>query len=381
MTAGSSSAVGAAPPNSHQPVAFTLVERAASQVPRELAAPSGPPGQDMCLGLMAAQVARYLQADDILLSLHDRDEPVELFLETNGRPNEALLCEMRVLASRAALSDQRLPGDALLAAGSRAGQMLAGCIQTAGGLFTVTSLFRNLSTALVPRCRKAFTSALPLMEPFFQLWSMRKGMSQRVAGLTAALDDSSVATFLTTRTSRIRFANRAGKNLLAAGAGLVARQETLAAASLKETLRLQAGIAHVCSGSGDKDGTAPVLAVKRQQSRPLLVTLSAAPALVGCAEREAVVCVYDPDQDIADLLAPACSVYGLSSRETALACQLAAGASLASAAARLGLTEQTARSYLKQVFFKTDTGRQAELVGLLLKSAVRTAHASHLRVF
>jgi DNA-binding CsgD family transcriptional regulator len=37
------------------------------------------------------------------------------------------------------------------------------------------------------------------------------------------------------------------------------------------------------------------------------------------------------------------------------------------------VTEQTARSYLKQIFVKTETNRQAELVRLMLTSSVRTA--------
>src|SRR5690606_12803303 len=44
---------------------------------------------------------------------------------------------------------------------------------------------------------------------------------------------------------------------------------------------------------------------------------------------------------------------------------------LSKAAERLDLQEQTARTYLKHIFEKTDTHRQAQLVELMLKSAVR----------
>ena len=40
--------------------------------------------------------------------------------------------------------------------------------------------------------------------------------------------------------------------------------------------------------------------------------------------------------------------------------------SVAEAAEELGVTTETARTYLKQVFSKTGTGRQAELVRLVV---------------
>ena len=72
------------------------------------------------------------------------------------------------------------------------------------------------------------------------------------------------------------------------------------------------------------------------------------------------------------LVEPACKLYALTPVETRLACLLARGVSLAEAAEAMHVREQTARSYLKQIFLKTETKRQAELVWLMLKSSVRT---------
>ena len=55
---------------------------------------------------------------------------------------------------------------------------------------------------------------------------------------------------------------------------------------------------------------------------------------------------------------------------------LANGNSLVDSAKAMHVTEQTARSYLKQIFVKTETNRQAELVRLMLTSSVRTAPRS-----
>jgi DNA-binding NarL/FixJ family response regulator len=58
--------------------------------------------------------------------------------------------------------------------------------------------------------------------------------------------------------------------------------------------------------------------------------------------------------------------YGLTPAESALACELAAGLTVAEAARRLRITTGTARVRLKVVFEKTCTSRQVALVRLLL---------------
>jgi DNA-binding CsgD family transcriptional regulator len=60
------------------------------------------------------------------------------------------------------------------------------------------------------------------------------------------------------------------------------------------------------------------------------------------------------------------SFYGLTLAESALTRELSNGHSLADAASRLDITYGTARQRLGQVFAKTRTTRQAELVHLVL---------------
>jgi DNA-binding CsgD family transcriptional regulator len=58
--------------------------------------------------------------------------------------------------------------------------------------------------------------------------------------------------------------------------------------------------------------------------------------------------------------------YGLAPAEARLVLHLVAGETLRSAAVKLGITYETARSQLKRVFNKTGTCRQAELVIVIL---------------
>ena len=58
----------------------------------------------------------------------------------------------------------------------------------------------------------------------------------------------------------------------------------------------------------------------------------------------------------------------------ALAALLLEGVDLREAAERLGVGLWTVRAHLQQIFEKTGTHRQAELVSLLFRSAVGLAH-------
>jgi DNA-binding CsgD family transcriptional regulator len=63
-----------------------------------------------------------------------------------------------------------------------------------------------------------------------------------------------------------------------------------------------------------------------------------------------------------------------------LAIKIAQGATLESAAGALRIKPQTARSYLKKIFLKTDTNRQSDLVRVLLASTVRALPVGRFRI-
>jgi DNA-binding CsgD family transcriptional regulator len=62
--------------------------------------------------------------------------------------------------------------------------------------------------------------------------------------------------------------------------------------------------------------------------------------------------------------------FGLTLRKASLAEELVARNSLHDAAEVLSLTNETARSYLKLIFSKTETHKQGELIALLTRLAI-----------
>jgi DNA-binding CsgD family transcriptional regulator len=61
---------------------------------------------------------------------------------------------------------------------------------------------------------------------------------------------------------------------------------------------------------------------------------------------------------------PLRQLFGLTVNESRLAAMLVDGPDLKDAAEMLGITYETARSYIKQIFAKTATNRQSELIKL-----------------
>lgn len=153
---------------------------------------------------------------------------------------------------------------------------------------------------------------------------------------------------LSIRTSRLHLANRAAdtmlKNLI--NQGLTSNAEHFSRAMrLPNDPHLALLVRRVRSSSLQAGDTSPALAIHISDSRMESST---------------------PESQVMAL-------YGLTYTEAALAIHLAQGHTLVEAAEILGLSEQTTRTYSKQIFAKTGTRRQASLVRLMLTSIVRLA--------
>lgn len=319
------------------------------------------------------ELSREQAADGVLVAWHaDDSSPTLLFASGACEPQSRAERAMLEAACNAAATDCV---DAVRWAppglGPVATALLTTRIAASGGIITVTTLFRRIGGSAKQGARDTAMRMLPMVQGFFRLWSLRARTLATSRGLTAALNSSAVATLLVDAGGHLLFANSAAERLLASGSGLRRAGTMLSGTRLADTMRLHASIEHV---TRLHDVPAPVLALDRENGRPLLAAVLPAKLMASApGDAAAIVHVFDPDHDLEPLLTPVCRLYGLSPVEGRLASLLARGMALGDAAKAMRVQEQTARSYLKQVFLKTDTNRQAELVWLMLKSAVRTA--------
>jgi DNA-binding CsgD family transcriptional regulator len=91
-----------------------------------------------------------------------------------------------------------------------------------------------------------------------------------------------------------------------------------------------------------------------------------APIGTGIAGRGAVLFVSDPVEPVQLSMETICNLYGLTPAEGRLALGLTNGRTMDSLAEEWNVSMHTVRSQLRQIFRKTETSRQSELVKLIL---------------
>lgn len=208
----------------------------------------------------------------------------------------------------------------------------------------------------------------PHMQRALQLVDQIATLRSRLAAAEDALDALSGAVIMTARDGRIVVANRAAQSLLRCGDALISVRGKLTAKRQTEAGQLQALITKshdMATGKGFHSGGA--LQISRGDRRPLAVLV--VPLRLGDARTGdgATVALFVrdpevvPDQPEETLRA----LYGLTRSEASVALNLAAGLSINEIADSRDASVETARTQVKAILRKTDTGRQSELVKLL----------------
>lgn len=226
--------------------------------------------------------------------------------------------------------------------------------------------------------RAAATVLYPVLSRYVHLWWLHRQERNRANAYQTALDIADVGIMLLDRRLQVLFTNARANVILSNSDGLVRHGPYLTAVQAEAGLRFQSALQHAlhfnwARGSRDQVQRSPLLAIGRGKSlRALIVSVVGLerPA-IDVLDPAVIVYAIDPSRDLRDLLAPLCNIYNLTNAESRLAYYLVSGMRLSAAAAHMKIRDATARSYLKQVFAKTATNRQSDLVRLMLTSLQR----------
>lgn len=192
--------------------------------------------------------------------------------------------------------------------------------------------------------------------------------------LAGMLNSFDVAILLLEESGHVSFANERARDLLTRSEGIRKSGGAIAACDLETSIRLQTLVRHALDiRDGAASAMAPqLLLLPRQGKAALVATVSRLPPDDEVARAGiAAICILDPDRNSCAMAEALFRAYGLTQSEAHLAVQIVAGLSLNDAAVRMRVSQQTARTYLKQAFWKTGTHRQADLVRRVLNSVVR----------
>jgi DNA-binding CsgD family transcriptional regulator len=184
------------------------------------------------------------------------------------------------------------------------------------------------------------------------------------------LDRNPAAIVLFDENKHVIFANRAAQEFQAEGDGLRLSADGVTVPRKQDNDRLQSLIAEaLVSPAGSAGGAMRALRPSGRRPYGILVGPVSRKSAVLSALRPAVcIVITDPDRAMPELQHHLQEAFGLTEAEARLAALLASGEKLQAAAARLRITYGTGRTRLAEIFQKTDTRSQAELVVLLMKT-------------
>ncbi len=183
-------------------------------------------------------------------------------------------------------------------------------------------------------------------------------------GALDAFEMSGTAVVLINRHGEVYKANQSAERLLNGDVFISARK--LVAKDEHASAALDRALSDLIWRRDESALSVPVL-LPREGQRPLLAYAAKLSRLTSNVlwDCQCAVVLIDPDKRSRPLETTLQSSFRLTQAEARLASRLASGEALATVADELGITKETSRTQLKNVFTKTGTHRQAELVALL----------------
>lgn len=192
------------------------------------------------------------------------------------------------------------------------------------------------------------------------------------AAAIAALDHGEYGIIALTAKGMPVFVNAAARDFLDEGRGLHVRRGEVRLSGFAESVRFRAALEDVAdtakqAPNGSRSRAMTMLLPQADGRRPVLLVIAPATgrAVPGGGAATALLYIVDSQHAPEAPIAAVCRLHGLSRTETGLIAYLIEGLTLSEAAGKMRIKVDTARTYLKQVFAKTDTHRQVDLVALI----------------
>lgn len=244
-------------------------------------------------------------------------------------------------------------------------------------------MFASLDSRRRDAVEEAANIHLPLLRESIRFWHRSLRHARRARMLSAAADVASFGIFIIDQNGRVAFSNRCGEDMLEQGDGLRRAGTSISATNMRDSIRLTLAIEQILSHPEEVDTLsdggehALFLSIARGENRPLVMVVA------GCAfegQRAAIVYVLRSGTEIGRMIAPICGLYALSPMETELVRRLVEGMTITDAAQAMRIKLHTARGYLKQIFDKTETTRQTDLVRVMMGSIIRLHPDIHVEL-
>ena len=191
---------------------------------------------------------------------------------------------------------------------------------------------------------------------------------QRLKSAEAMANASETPTFVLSAKGKIRMSNTAAQSLLRNEDGLSVRDGILIAVNRKNQVELERLLRRVASAGFshlDPQALRPMLLHRPSGAQPLILQTSPLPSTAPFGEHSVLLLVTDPDRPANPSDEVLRSLYQLTAAEIEVANGLVTGYSLQEIASLRHVSIGTVRGQIKNIFAKTETSSQSDLVRLL----------------
>jgi len=219
--------------------------------------------------------------------------------------------------------------------------------------------------AQVNRIRKGYVAEIDSLRQSLANEELERSRDSLLLSVEA-LDRMAIGFFLVGPDGHIRETNAVARAMLDEADGLKAIKGRLVAAHTNSASAMRQALTDV----GSARAANATLVLERDFRRAVLVRLHAAPLSLAGNDLGIVVTAVDPERMPALSPEIARKLYGLTPTEARLAIAVAEGKRPDEITSAFAIAQSTINFHLNNVFRKTGTSRQADMVALLVRTAV-----------
>jgi DNA-binding CsgD family transcriptional regulator/PAS domain-containing protein len=255
--------------------------------------------------------------------------------------------------------------------------IILACVDSKGPQHSLVSITRSESTsAFDSHAHRMLTALMPHFQRALSLQRRFGELQASADWYSDVIERLPVGVAMISAKGRVLQVNRYAREALAQTDGLLWDRGEISAHLASESRRLQFLIRSAAlTGEGKGTHAGGSMSIARPSGRRafkiLVCPYRSAQRWYGVESPAATVFIADPEQEQNQSADGLTATYGLTAAEATLAVRLMHGDIVAQAAARLNVTQNTARTHLKRIFAKTGTSRQSELVRELLLGPAR----------
>lgn len=239
----------------------------------------------------------------------------------------------------------------------------------------LVSHFSRMTAGARARASRLIPDLVTLIGHHASVHERLRRLEEENAAASAALDHGECGIVAVAADGTPVFCNTAAERFLAAGDGLQLRRGEVRPTGYAEAIRFRAALDEVADAPGagaaagaerDRPRAMAMLLPRRDGGRPTILAIAPARGRARATTRaSAILYILEAGQQAPARMDAVCRLHGLSRVETSLIRHLVGGLTLSEAAGEMHVKPETARAYLKQVFAKTGTHRQVDLVALI----------------